>query len=234
MANCANHTDNPAVAYCRTCGKPLCEGCRREVQGVIYCEACLAARLGVAPPPVAAGVGGDPGILRVERRTPNPTVAAFLGFIPGVGAFYNGQYQKGLLHVLILPVIIVLANANEYFALLFMAYFPYMVIDAYATARAMERGEPLPDFFGITSMAGNLTPTNPAPAMGIADVNPAVAGGGRRPDAAPIGAVIMIGLGVLFLMNTMDVFHFNVGRLIAPLFLILFGAWKAFQRLAAR
>ncbi len=43
--NCATHTDIPAVAYCRTCGKPLCATCSRDVQGVIYCESCLAERL---------------------------------------------------------------------------------------------------------------------------------------------------------------------------------------------
>ena len=47
--NCANHPDIPAVAYCRTCGKPLCANCTRSVQGVIYCETCLADRLHEVP-----------------------------------------------------------------------------------------------------------------------------------------------------------------------------------------
>ncbi len=42
--NCANH-DTAAVAFCRTCGKPLCGTCTRDVRGVVYCEPCLAARL---------------------------------------------------------------------------------------------------------------------------------------------------------------------------------------------
>ena len=49
--NCANHTDVSAVAYCRTCGKPLCAQCTREVRGVIYCENCLAARMENVQPP---------------------------------------------------------------------------------------------------------------------------------------------------------------------------------------
>ncbi len=49
--NCANHPDIESVAYCRTCGKPLCANCTRDVRGVVYCENCLAARLeGVQPP----------------------------------------------------------------------------------------------------------------------------------------------------------------------------------------
>ena len=54
--NCANHPDIPSVAYCRTCGKPLCANCTRSVHGVIYCETCLAARLeGVQPNVATAG-----------------------------------------------------------------------------------------------------------------------------------------------------------------------------------
>jgi len=41
--NCATHSDTAAVAFCRSCGKPLCNQCTRDVRGVIYCESCLAA-----------------------------------------------------------------------------------------------------------------------------------------------------------------------------------------------
>ena len=43
--NCAVHNQTQAVAYCRTCGKALCEECKRDVMGAIYCEPCIAARL---------------------------------------------------------------------------------------------------------------------------------------------------------------------------------------------
>src|ERR1035441_3334111 len=108
--NCATHSDIAAVAFCRTCGKPLCNQCTRDVRGVIYCEACLAARMeGTAPaagfvppeqtvyPPVAARWVGyrPPGNPR-----PNPTVAGILGGIPlGLGEMYCGQYAKGLAHL---------------------------------------------------------------------------------------------------------------------------------------
>ena len=51
--NCANHPDVEKVAFCRTCGKPLCANCTRSVHGVIYCETCLAARLEGVQPNVA-------------------------------------------------------------------------------------------------------------------------------------------------------------------------------------
>src|SRR5690348_929243 len=52
--NCANHGGVAATAYCRACGKALCANCSRSVQGVVYCENCLAAKLGDVQPPVAA------------------------------------------------------------------------------------------------------------------------------------------------------------------------------------
>ncbi|MFI5104362.1 MAG: B-box zinc finger protein, partial [Terriglobales bacterium] len=81
--NCAVHSETPAVAFCRTCGKALCENCKRDVMGAIYCEPCIAARLQTPPPVQPVAVPAVPG-------APNPGIAAFLGFIPGVGAMYNG------------------------------------------------------------------------------------------------------------------------------------------------
>src|SRR5499425_2332010 len=107
--NCANHPDIEKTAFCRTCGKPLCANCARSVHGVIYCESCLAARLeGVQPVTVAAPVGASafvPAAPAAAQPTsgPNPALAGVLaGFFPfGVGAVYNGQYAKGLAHLLI-------------------------------------------------------------------------------------------------------------------------------------
>ena len=79
--NCANHPDIEKVAFCRTCGKPLCANCTRAVHGVIYCESCLAARLeGVQPnvaPPVAGFVAASPGVTPVQVLGPIPHWLAF-------------------------------------------------------------------------------------------------------------------------------------------------------------
>ena len=113
--NCATHSDTAAVAFCRTCGKPLCNQCTRDVRGVIYCEACLAARMEGAATAPAAGfvppaqtVYPTSGIRSTGRTSactvnpgPNPAVAGILaGLFPiGVGAVYTGQYAKGLSHL---------------------------------------------------------------------------------------------------------------------------------------
>jgi hypothetical protein len=48
---CATHGNTPAVGYCSICGKALCEQCKRDVRGAIYCEDCIATRLQAGPHP---------------------------------------------------------------------------------------------------------------------------------------------------------------------------------------
>src|SRR5664279_4207595 len=125
--NCANHVDVPAVAFCRTCGKPLCSTCVRDVRGVIYCEECLASHLsGVVPPPGSAAV--PPGVS--QAGAPNPKLAAILGFIPGVGAIYNGEFAKGFVHVLIFATLIWMTDhVSSIFGIGIAAFVVYMPLE---------------------------------------------------------------------------------------------------------
>jgi TM2 domain-containing membrane protein YozV len=98
---------------------------------------------GYVPPPVAPTGTGHPGF------------AAILGFIPGVGAMYNGQFVKGFIHVLVFITTIWLTNHVEgIFGLLIAGWEFYMVFDAYQTAKAIKFGLPLPDPFGINNLTG--------------------------------------------------------------------------------
>ena len=231
MAACANHSTAVAVAFCRTCGKPLCDQCKREVRGVVYCEDCLVAHLqNVMPPPAP-----QPGVPTIDPQTgyvrppgtPNPTLAAFLGFIPGVGAFYNGQYQKGVIHVLMFPALIMLTDRVDYFGVLFPFYFFYMVWDAYKTAKSKITGEEVPDPLGINNLFGLETPAKaagatPAEVGDAADDTPRAPGGLA---GMPIGALVLIGLGVMFLLG--DISREFV-RNFWPIVLILVGLWKGY------
>lgn len=158
--NCANHPETPATAYCQQCGKPMCGECVRSVGGVINCEPCLAARLGVGLP------GQTPPPFPPAH--PNPVLAGLLGFIPGVGAMYNGQFVKALVHVLIFAVFVSLSNSSGIFGLFVAAWIFYQVFDAYQTARARRDGLPLPNPFGLNDLGPHLgftgftAPTPPA------------------------------------------------------------------------
>ncbi len=77
--NCANHSDIAAVAFCRTCGKPLCQPCTRDVRGVIYCESCLAARLEGTAPAAPGFVPPANGISTIHGSGPGTESCARTG-----------------------------------------------------------------------------------------------------------------------------------------------------------
>lgn len=230
--NCAVHTDTPAAAYCRTCGKALCENCKRDVMGAIFCEPCIAVRLQSNPPLTPVVTPTVPG-------TPSPGVALLLGFIPGVGAMYNGQFLKGLIHVMIFVVLIIAASQNGGFGVFFGFMVPlfvfYMAFDAYKTAEARRLGLPAPDLLGLDRLFG-LQDAPPVTPPGITPPIASASNAGAVADAThahrepvPTGAVVLIILGVVFLLGNLTAFPLH--RL-WPVTLIAVGLWLAYKRLA--
>ena len=104
------------------------------------------------------------GCSTANRQSRSPGLAALLGFIPGVGAMYNGEYAKGFIHVLIFATLIwMAAHVNGIFGLGIAAFVIYMPIEAYQTARAREMGLPAPDPFGLNHLFSSAgPPPNPA------------------------------------------------------------------------
>jgi hypothetical protein len=160
--NCANHPDREQAAFCQHCGKPVCSECVRNVGSSIFCEPCLAARVGAAAPPVGFPYPGypQPGVPPagppIGESETSPGLAALLGFIPGVGAMYNGQYAKGIVHLMVFAVLVSLANENGIFGLFVAGWIAYMVIEAHHTACARRDGTPLPNPFGLNDLSERL------------------------------------------------------------------------------
>jgi hypothetical protein len=169
--NCANHPDREHTAFCQNCGKPICQECTRVVGTAVFCEPCLAAKLSGAgaPPPAGGGTytytGGEGGLNYTVSGAipppplpgePNPGLAALLGLIPGVGAMYNGQYAKGVVHLIVFAILVSLANENGIFGLFIAGWVCYQVIEAYHTAKARRDGTPLPNPFGLNDLGERL------------------------------------------------------------------------------
>jgi TM2 domain-containing membrane protein YozV len=264
--DCVNHIGVSATAYCQSCGKALCPGCvRNAVGGQVLCEPCWTAWQTYQQPftaPVASG--------------PNPSVAAMLGLIPGVGAMYNGQFFKGFIHVVVFAVLISITEYHGIFGLFIGAWVLYQSFEAFHTAKALRDGETPPDPFGLnevgnwlnlgkhttypgqpgaTPQAGpqaqqdplNPGPLNPgpgapgpaasaagsyqapyqnvpyqAPYQGQYQVPyppPPPTGWGRK---EPVGAIVLIGLGLMFLVGQM--------KYAFPLLLIGLGVWLIVSR----
>jgi hypothetical protein len=162
--NCANHPDRERVVFCQDCGKPLCQECTRTVGSAIYCEESLAARLaggGASPGTTPTGANGNytaPGAIPPPPLSgePNPGLAALLGFIPGVGAMYNGQYAKGVVHLVVFAILVSLSDEHGIFGLFIAGWVCYQIIEAYHTARARRDGTPLPNPFGLNDLGERL------------------------------------------------------------------------------
>ena len=277
--NCINHPQTPVASYCQNCGKALCAECTRPVGGFVYCEQCLAAKVGA--PAAQPGAPFPPGV-PVPSSGPNPALATILGVIPGVGAMYNGQFVKAMIHVLVFVILIAITDQHDFFGFFIAAWVLYQIFDANQTAKARRDGMPLPDPFGINELANRLGNQNPpAPPTGTVPgapvgypppppypppPNPPAAsfvGGSYAPysppatpftppgapfpptppfpdvqppfhDAArrsePVGAIVLIVLGLLFLFGTLGIFSLHWIGHGWPLIIIGIGVWLFFKQ----
>jgi len=227
--NCANHPEVPAAAFCRQCGKAMCLECQRPALGSIYCQdhVPVTAQSAATPPPLpgdylpprpnpsfADSPYSDPVASAVSPADPHahPVLALILGFIPGVGAIYNGQYAKGLVHVVILGLLISIVSSGgtggfeAVFGMLIGAWYLYMPFEAYHTARKRQLGERLDEWSSIMPM--------------------------KQSSGFPVGPVILIAVGVIFLLNTLEIVRLYQIVRWWPLFLIVLGAYMLYARVA--
>jgi hypothetical protein len=289
--DCVNHSGVNATVFCQNCGKPLCPACAKTAAGgQIFCDPCFTAWHGgqqpFVPPPVGA---------------PNPVLAAILGLIPGVGAMYNGQMIKGLIHVLIFAVLVSAAHVYGIFGLFIAGWVCYQVFEAYHTAKARRDGEPLPDPLGLNELTNamgaggrmnqgpyqGMPPGGMPPASGPGPSGTGPTGAYQAPSSAPsqaqyrapyetpfqttyqgpyqgpnqgpyqgpnvppgyggpdfvaappvywrrkepIGAIVLIALGLLFLLGHFNWFSGRMFEFSWPVLLIGLGVWLIVKRL---
>jgi len=267
--DCVNHSGANATAYCQQCGKPLCSTCTRAGSGgQVFCEPCWTTWRASQPPSYAPPPPG----------APSPGLAAVLGFIPGVGAMYNGQFVKGLVHLLIFAVLVSASHEFHGFGWLVFGWICYQVFEAYSTAKARRDGDPLPDPLGLNEIGNLFTPgarSQPGPNAGqtqAASNQPSNQGSGQPPvqssyqasyqapdetpytqasQAAPgpgfppmpppvppihwrrrepIGAIVLIALGLLFLVGRLDLLSGRLFEFGWPVLLIGLGVWLILRR----
>lgn len=216
---CAVHPEVEATGYCRNCGKAMCPACVRPVRDVLYCEECLASGMGLGTPAAAAAgvpaaaalhpVGVPPAA--AKRPGGNPGLAFVLGLIPGLGAIYNGEYNKALIHIVVFAAIIVGLSsdlgggADVALAFVLTGFIFYMAIDAMKTVKARNAGEPVQDPLELWS------------------------------KSRPVGPLILIAVGALFLLNNFGFFDFfRVRQIFWPLVLIGVGVLMLRNRMGGQ
>jgi len=142
----------------------------------------------------------------------SPGLAFFLGWIPGVGAIYNGQYAKGLVHAVVFGILCSILDSNvgsvaPIFGILLAAWMFYMAFEAYHTARKRRMGEAVDEYSSLINMRG-------------------------RPDQLPVAGIALIVLGALLLLHTLNLFDFEYVARYWPVLLILAGGYLLWGRFA--
>ena len=166
-----------------------CAGARRR-------DAAARAR-----PRVHSAASGRPALPGVAPgyvyADVSPGLALFLGMIPGVGAIYNGQYAKGLVHAVVFGILCSIADSRAghgtefVFGMMAFAWWAYMVFEAYHTAKKRRFGEPVDEYSSILNLRGGK-------------------------EQMPFAGIALIVLGTLMLLQTLEPVRFRLrGALLA-------------------
>ncbi len=215
--NCYLHPDTPASAFCRTCGRALCPLCQRMADGTVFCQDHVPVQFTGGPQPGNTSSSNPytqsppPNAYTAMPVETSPVLAFILGFIPGVGAIYNGQYIKGLVHAVIFGVIVSLLSGNDeasaapFLGIMLGAFVFYMPFEAYHTAKKRQMGIVVDEWSSLISQD-------------------------RIANRAPMGPLILIAVGFLFLLRTFDLLDFRRVGKFWPVLLIVIGAYMLYSR----
>jgi hypothetical protein len=195
---CYYHTDQESVQACSVCRKFLCPACSHSIKGSIYCQDCLVA-------------GADLAALATSQRLASysPGRAAAFALIPGIGAVYNRQYTKAVLHFSVFAALMLFAEQGPgVFGLGAFVWYIYTIIDAYRSAETILRRQVTqPDVEDEESQEINL----------------------------PLWGGVLVLLGMMFFLNNLGVFNLGqMTRFVWPLLFVALGVYLIAQYLAAR
>ena len=228
--------DSTVTAFCRQCGKGVCEICAEPREGVPYCRDCApdvqstsredspvdeilhAAHRVVAETTKVAGAANQrtQEALNAAADGPHPFLAGLLGFVPGLGAVYNDQYVKGIVHAAIFGMLIAISTTADHDAIpalmvpMVVFFVLYMPIEAVRTAQAIRRGEEVKEMSGIVGALFDASNDSPVP------------------------GILFIVLGVFFLLFTFGILRAELVFRAWPLVLVGLGAWRLYASIRKR
>lgn len=192
---CSYHPEVDSQEFCSTCSKALCAECAHQIKGKVYCQDCL-----VRGTEWAAAVKD----LRIPSDAPKR--AALLSLIPGIGAVYNGEYQKAITQFAVFAALSIMGdNVNGVFGFGAVVFLIFTMFDSYRTAETklrlrLQQGAPI---------------ENPA-----------------KDKTVAAWGVLLIALGLLFLLK--NFIHYDFFSRLWPIVFIGFGAYLVYRSLRDR
>jgi hypothetical protein len=189
---CSYHTTTFARVQCTNCARALCPACDHRIKGYPYCQDCIV--LGIEGLSRNYNYGGKP---KAKAR-----LAALCSLLPGLGAVYNRQNVKAVVHFVGTVGLFQLTNLHVFsgfFALAGMAFYLYSIMDAYRTAQRIAEGE--------------------SPEANEAKFKR------RLAKSAPVLGLLFIFAGVLLVIQIIRPWAFITPARLIPAALIIFGGY---------
>jgi len=204
MMYCSYHAKNPAVVQCNQCARPLCPACDHRIRGFPFCQDCIVNGVELLRQQSQSTAS------RVIGRKSSPFVATLLSFVPGLGAAYNGQTSKAIVHFAIFASFFqmaVLTQGVHFFVLGVLGTWLFAAVDACRTAQLMRAG---------------LAPETEEDVIA------------RRLYGNPFAwGVTLIVIGTVFLLQTLLGVQLHVRQLL-PVALVAVGAYMLFDYVRRR
>jgi hypothetical protein len=204
MMYCSYHSKNPAVVQCNQCARALCPACDHRIRGFPFCQDCIVTGVELLRQQSQATAS------YFVRRRSSPFVATLLSFVPGLGAAYNGQTSKAIVHFAIFASFFqmaVLTQGVHFFVLGVLGTWLFAAVDACRTAQLMRAG---------------LAPDTEEDVIA------------RRLYGNPFAwGVTLIVIGTIFLLHTLLGVQLPVRQLL-PVALVALGAYMLFDYIRRR
>ena len=127
------------MTQCSNCARPLCQACDHRIRGFAFCQDCIVAGVDALRFRQSQPTGQQ-----VIRRKTSPFIATFLSlFVPGLGAAYNGQTSKAIVHFAIFASFFqmaVITDGGAFFVLGVAGMWLFAAVDACRTAQLTRAG----------------------------------------------------------------------------------------------
>jgi hypothetical protein len=191
------------MTQCSNCARPLCQACDHRIRGFAFCQDCIVAGVDALRFRQSQPTGQQ-----VIRRKTSPFIATFLSlFVPGLGAAYNGQTSKAIVHFAIFASFFQMAVVTDgvaFFVLGVAGTWLFAAVDACRTAQLTRAG---------------LAPDAEEDAIT------------RQLYGNPLAwGITLFALGGIFLEHTVLGFQFPVKRAL-PVALVVLGAYILYDYL---
>lgn len=142
--NCTYHPGSQAHVRCSSCSRNLCPACDHRIKGYPYCQECIVAGVEM----LGRRKSNHTDLPGTHEKTRSPLLATLLALVPGLGAAYNGQTSKALLHFFSVVTLWHLGDILSFpFAQVFLlgglGFFIFTIFDARRSAQRYQRGADL-------------------------------------------------------------------------------------------